>query len=373
MPPLRTKQISNYRYMKRLFILLSCSLFVCCQSNSTSNNRYLQCDSIIFIKSFPQTKKLSPPEIFDIQCYGAIDINIKDSLLIVQKLGDPFFQIFNLNKKQEEGMFGYKGNGPGEFIISKRISSLYNRDGQCVAEIYNDDKSTMEIFNISESILQKKTVIESSLRKPERGLSSYFINDSIEYVYCLNDQYTQVQRFAKTLDSPLKEVCGAKKLNEASVQNIEQINLLTSVITINRDKLLVAEAPLAHKQINLYSILDSSISLTICLDEELKSIEDLQRLDKNDIVRYYGNIRGYDNFFAALYVEKQKNKQKEQISPSLHLFSWEGEPIAIVKLSEVCDSFDIDFANKKLITLDSASERFLIYDMPFVGEMNLIK
>lgn len=359
--------------MKKLTILLSCSLLACCQSNSSFKNRYVQCDSTVFVKDFPQIVTLSPPEILDIQCHGATEINTKDSLLIVQKSGEPFFEIFNLNKKKLEGKFVSKGNGPGEFILSKRIQSLYSKDNQYIAEIYNDDKVTMDLFNISESILQQKAIIESSIRKPQRALSSYFINDSIEYIYRLNDDYTQVQRFVKMFDLPPKEILGAKKLNDISVRDIEEISLLTSVVVINRDKLLAAEAPLAHKQINLYSILDNSTSLTICLDEQLKSIEDLQRVDKNDMVRYYGNIRSYDNFFVALYVERQKDRQTERTLPSLHIFSWEGEPIAIVKLNELCDSFDIDFINKKLITLDVVNERFFIYDIPSVGEINIVK
>lgn len=359
--------------MKKLIILLGCSLFISCQSDSIPKNRYVQCDSINFIQNFPKTETLSPPEILDIQCYGAIEVNIKDSLLIIQKSGAPFFQIFNLNQKKMEGMFVNKGNGPGEFIMSRRISSLYNKDRQCIAEIYNEDKVQMDIFNISESILQKKPVIETSPRKPQRGLSSYFVNDSIEYVYCLSDDYTQIQRFVKIADSPRKEISSAKKLNNTGVSNIEEISLLSSVVAINRDKLLVAEAPLAHKQINIYSILDNSLSLTICLDKTLKSIDELQKADKNEIVRYYGNIRGYDNFFAALYVEKQKIKPAERILPSLHIFSWQGEPLAAIKLDEICDSFDIDFINKKLVTLDNASERFLVYDIPFIDKINFDK
>lgn len=352
--------------MKQTLLLVYCFLLVCCQSNHTLNNNYVQCDSLIFIKNFPQTITLNTPDVIDIKCYGAVEVNIIDSLLITQKLSGPFFHIYNLNTKRQEGAFINKGNGPGEFIISKRISALYDINDQYLAEIYYDDKNSMEIFNISESILQNKPVVKSSTRKPQKALGSYFINDSLEYIYNLNEDFTQIKRFIKTSNSPPKEIESVLQLNNATVRGVSEINLLTSVIAINRDKLLVVEAPLAHNQVNLYSIADNSVSLTICMNDKLVPIENLRKIDKNDIIRYYGNIRGYDDFFVALYVEKSKSKQN---IPSLHFFSWDGKPIVCVKLSEICDSFDIDFINKKLITLDNARERFLEYDISFISEI----
>lgn len=355
--------------MKIKLILLFQIILVACQTNNGVNQDYVQCDTTIFVDCFPVNIVLDSSVSLDVECYGPVEVNIIDSLLIVQNMGEPFFQIYNLPTINLVGEFGNKGNGPGEFIVSKRFSVLYNNDGHYFVEIYNDEKLTMERVDLTETILQKKSVAQTLSRKPQRAMGVFFVNDSLEFDYCLNDKYTQVVRYVKNRDSLPREIMSAKKLNSSRVKNFENLNLLTSVIAINRAQLLVAEAPLAHNQINIYSILGDSVSRTICLDDELKSIDRLEAVDRNSLVRYYGNIRGYDRFFAVLYVEKQKAKKGERILPSLHFFTWEGEPLASVKLSEICDSFDIDFINKKLITLDIATERLRMYDFPSVDDL----
>lgn len=354
--------LSN-KWMKKLLVLLVFSLLACGQSDPILNGRYVCCDSVVVLEKWPEITTLPAPQVLDIQCLGASSFNLIDSLLVVQKSAAPYYEIFDMSNKKSQGEFVHQGNGPGEFLCATRISSLYHKDGQCVAEIYDQEKNTIEVFNISQSIAQKKTVISPSPRKPQRALSSFFVNDSVECIFDLNQGYTQHLRLVKIADSPVNEIASAKRLNEASVSGgMEESYVLSATQVINKDQLLVAEAPLAHQQINIYSIVDESISLTICLGKELKPIEELQRVGRKNVVYYHGEMKAYDDFFAVLYAPEVRGE--EPPLPMLHVFSWKGEFLARVQLTEPCHSFDIDLVNRKLIALDRGKERFLIYDVP---------
>lgn len=346
--------------MKYIFLLVI--FLVACDKATFKQDTY-QCDTVIFVTKFPQTLSVSNPESVNIQCFSAVEMNIVDSLMIIQRSKEPFFQVFNLNNLTSEGLFVRQGRGPSEFILSKRISSIYIEDDECIAEIYNDQEVSVEALNITKSINEKRTIINTLERKPQKALHSYFVNDTVEYIYNLNEDYTQIIRSRKATNSEPIQIVAAEKLNAAKVNDIEDIDLVSSVVAINKRKMLVAEAPLRHNQINIYSIVDSTMSKTICFSDQLFPISTLQDIAEEERIRYYGNIKGYDNFFVVLYVEKQKVKQSERSLPVLHFFSWDGKPLVCIQLLKICDSFDIDFKQKKLYTIDIAQEKFFKYDV----------
>lgn len=50
--------------------------------------------------------------------------------------------------------------------------------------------------------------------------------------------------------------------------------------------------------------------------------------------------------------------------PSIHLFSWTGEPLVEIKLPVKALLFDIDTENNAIFVVESYSEKILRYDMP---------
>ncbi len=50
--------------------------------------------------------------------------------------------------------------------------------------------------------------------------------------------------------------------------------------------------------------------------------------------------------------------------PSIHLFSWMGEPLAEIKLPVNALLFDIDMENNVIFVVESDSEIILRYDLP---------
>lgn len=53
--------------------------------------------------------------------------------------------------------------------------------------------------------------------------------------------------------------------------------------------------------------------------------------------------------------------------PSIHLFSWTGEPLVEIKLPVKALLFDIDTENNAIFVVESYSEKILRYDMPNLG------
>ena len=77
----------------------------------------------------------------------------------------------------------------------------------------------------------------------------------------------------------------------------------------------------------------------------------------------------YKDFFAALYVGAKMDDFEQGVCspPSIHLFSWTGEPLAEIKLPVKALLFDIDTENNAIFVVESYSEKILRYDMPNLG------
>ncbi|MCC5943580.1 MAG: hypothetical protein JJT94_01490 [Bernardetiaceae bacterium] len=80
---------------------------------------------------------------------------------------------------------------------------------------------------------------------------------------------------------------------------------------------------------------------------------------------YYFDACVTDNYIYALYLEQPESKYlDEPTSTEIHIFDWDGNPVANIKTEDYLISIAIDEERGKIYGLDFFHEKILMYDMP---------
>ncbi|WP_289701595.1 hypothetical protein [Duncaniella muris] len=74
----------------------------------------------------------------------------------------------------------------------------------------------------------------------------------------------------------------------------------------------------------------------------------------------YSGVNGYEKFFVINKINGEKS--------GLWFFNWDGMPLLDIKLPELATSFDIDFRNHTLYTLNFKNDIFKKYDLKDILE-----
>ena len=155
-----------------------------------------------------------------------------------------------------------------------------------------------------------------------------------------------------------------ERLNQAHVRHGEDFNILAAGVLYCPNKKLVVEMPVNLNYINVYA-LDGSSQMTICVGDELDDIEKIQDTDRMDRIYRFGGLQVFPDFWGVLHLNESLKTyitNREQL-PEILLFDWDGKPLAQLKLNRFISTFDIDFTNGFLYTLDERTEEFCKYDI----------
>lgn len=154
-----------------------------------------------------------------------------------------------------------------------------------------------------------------------------------------------------------------ESLNEASLKNGADINLLSCGIAIAKNGCVV-EAPVSLNYINVYK-LDGSIARTVCVGDALDNIDDLAQKKMMERKFVFSDVRVFDDFFGVLMLNETWGDYTahKEIKPSVLLFSYNGEPLAEVTLDVTTLLFDIDTKRGMLYAVDGKAGHLVRYDV----------
>lgn len=192
------------------------------------------------------------------------------------------------------------------------------------------------------------------------------INDSLIMLRGIAKNATALDRTVLDLSTNSKYPV-MSKLNDATIEPGEDINILSAIIKHNPANDIVVEMPIGLNYINMYT-LNGELCKTICVGKKMLSLEKVQRKMRWDRPYTFADLRLFQNFWGVLLLNEtelsfqtiRKNK------PSVLLFDWDGYPLANLKLDDNATSFDINFASGELITFDHQTELFKTY---LIGEI----
>jgi hypothetical protein len=156
----------------------------------------------------------------------------------------------------------------------------------------------------------------------------------------------------------------------ANIGNLEadfhtdDLNTLSGAITAAYDNgTKVAEAMTRMNQINLYSHADTTFRKTICVGSGLDRIGDVDSRSKESKIRTYGGMVDHKGYLVVLHHGITEKDYRDNTGQSeLHIFDFEGNPYARVKLSLIAVAFFID-RNDRLYLFNNLDESEYLYSV----------
>jgi len=352
-----------------IIFLIASFVIYSCGNNSSNQPIYMTFDQVDYISNFPETFVLNNTKVPSIDIIGIRSFVIHDSIMILGTTNPKgIWSVISLPDYQVLGSFLERGEGPLEFMQGPNTSNktkFIREKGELVAYIYDFQKGIVKKFNVDKSITSGElqlSVIEDNF--PPFLFNFIMIDSSNFFIKELGNRDTQqlrslYQKREKT-NLPILD-----KLNQAALSEGKDFNILSTNTAYSDIHGRFVEAPIGLNYINLYS-LDSTITKTICIGEELSDISVVQNEFPQWNRKYiFANVSTFDNFFGVIHVnESFRNYETIRTKlPSIMLFDWDGEPLAELKMEKHLTHFDIDFINQELYTFDVHSDEFFKYDI----------
>lgn len=331
-------------------------------------NSFWALDDVEYIQGFPSSidlKRESGEGILpDIP--GVLDIRLwKNYILISSKNVNGYIYVFEKNGKGFMGQYLLHGNGPKELLFPSFFSSInFDDKGAWIV----NQKRNLLFWDIHKSCSEHTTVCEYLTSLPSftytNGSLNYLpINETITIGNGTDNTMRKKCRFFIVNDE-MVEIQAMKKLNAVCIpeRDSELINILSSVYAVNSDNGMIIEASTMLNTIQLYSI-DGTFAKTLCIGSTLDDVNSVWKYSLESMPVSFRSPRAYEKCFAALFadtteLEDQLLKTKK---PEILVFDWEGNPLFNLKLPTRITSFDIDWTDHKVYTVDYDTEIISVF------------
>jgi hypothetical protein len=332
------------KFVQSYMAVVCVILFTSCQQKDKYN----------IVESFPVEKTLTAEII------PAFDSHV--GMLGVRPAGeyvvgllwkqDYFFDIFD-TEHNLVGKLCRLGNGPNEFLAPAYFGQ-YDEEGIWILE---RERGLFVKIDISKSLAQGQTVIEKKIDLSQYpGLhprNVFYITDELLFgtnddslcaTFTLNPKTSEIKFNPHVLDFPISP----------TTHSISQ-----SMATLKPDRKKVATSFFRLPQIDMYSSKGERLKTVF-----YKEIVEPSMIDIYDGCYYYLNIFSTDDYIYALYEEPVGDERTENY---IHVFDWNGNPIASLKVDTTTD-FYVSPDDKQLITLNFDAETDVVkkYDISFL-------
>jgi hypothetical protein len=327
-------------------------------------------DEIRYIETFPQSFSLDKGVEIDLEDIGIIGVNdffIYDSLLIFSSMDkDGLWSFVSLPDYCFLGKFLTLGEGPYEFFQNPFVGSgnvkFFKENEELIATIYHFDKGELYKMNVDKSIKNNQLYISAINDSLPVQLFDFVVIDSITFFSKeISNRETQQIRYmlvnGEKIIPPHFE-----KLNLAKIKEREDFNILSTNTKYHPNNNRIIEMPGHLNYINIYSI-DGSFGKTICIGKRLDHIGKIQDTEWTNRMDIFNDSRLFSRFWGVLFINEMSYIKERKRLPNILLFDWNGEPLAQLNLSNFAHTFDIDFINGYLYTLDRQTDVFRRYDI----------
>lgn len=317
---------------------------------------------------FKQKLSLNSPEVLNFEIDQPESVSVQDSILIVST-GDPsgYWYFYDSKTFAFYGKFLAKGRASHEVLSSPRVSKqfFYEQGGDMYSTIYEFETGNILEMNITKTLDSGQIVID----KKDIGLEKFLFNvvklDSESY-FCreVDPAQTTLNRF---IYSRGERTCPKylAQINQSEVQPGKDVNNLGAYYTYNKDTGVIVEVPMDLRHINLYTLGEGSPHMSIMHENKLDKLAALNGSNSSKRIVAYNHVAGYKDFFVALYQgDTRKNVEEcKARRQTLEFFDWMGMPVLEVEIDRRINSFDIDFENNWLYTVNYDSCEICRYDV----------
>lgn len=334
--------------MKKLSYIFIFFFFFSCTNNSPEFE-------IFEVSDFEKSIKLNSEKInIPPNLYHVLQMVLLDSVLVtVDTKADKIFGVYKANNLEFIGSYVKKGKGPSEEIsfdafIQPALNNTF---------MYRSLQSIKFIkFNLK--LLKFETQKEILLPGQLLDLSHPFVlNDSIlsgwsvfqesekEYL-CLNLNTKEVSEFGPPYPEIIKDISSKQKASAFS-----------KIITVKPDNNLFASAYDKFKIIRIYSKTGKVLKEIRFKNNNYFSkdilIKNPENINLDKIKLHYQKIKSTNKYIYALYSGKSlseiSNSKKSSFCNEIHVWDWNGNPIAKLILDKNIFSFVVASNNEYII------------------------
>jgi len=321
-------------------------------------------DDVEFISEFPKKVSLSGSTV-EMDVIGLYDLAIYDTIMVVSSNDkNGYLDFLSLPAMNHFGKYLKGGRGPNEMLSMPSINSavpIYDGDNLKIA-VFEGSKSSYYMIDLSETIRNSELDMVLIADSLPRILTCCVYVDDTTFI-CNHAQLPGINQIRYVLrDGNVDTPANFEKLNSAFMPVSLGFTVLSSNLKYNKQNGMIVESPIFLNNINLYSI-DGEFSKSICLDEQVDDIDGFATISLNDIRQVFADSRIYIDYFGVLYVNNINMGFGRENKPSVMFFNWKGKPLMELELDQYATSFDIDFVNKVLYTLDNQTEGMYIYNI----------
>jgi hypothetical protein len=362
--------------MKGLFSEVYLRLLFCCSIitvlfNGCYNKNNYSPHTIVFDK-FDRIINLSGQSIqIDIDILKPKRIITVDSFLIVsQSLSDSIFSIFKTPNLEHLFTFGKLGRGPDEFIgtwLTTSFTPVYSSDSRFAVA---NRGTNVNYYKLSD--LMNHNITPYYVSKPPPGIQTF------QAMACISDSLiigmpaggiggktflfkydNTINRFEHFKDFPI---------DFPNLSNDDRSNLFSCFLTVKNDNSKFAVVYGKFGKIEIYN-LTSSYPTTINYKNFPDIFENMPGLETNSIRApnnshvFSWQVKSTDSYiyvqvFGCEYerISDGRDLKRSEIF-EIHVFDWNGNPIALLKPDRFYETYAVDPKDKYLYTIhpDSAS------------------
>lgn len=344
----------------KLLVLYGISVILC---SACKNKQYFAFDEVRTVKTFPNTYELGTPEEFDLNIIGVQGIKIlNDDIVISCSSNDDCLYVFSKSGMSQKTSLLNVGNGPGEILYSPFMSWMDFSDNGRYAYVYDFKGNYLE-YDLSASVNTGNQIwryIAEKLPVADGARYFYINKDELLCRKCKTDR-DGYERFLINCNGQIISTTNVECLNEISSY---EMNLLSTGFAINDELHRIAEFGSRINVIHLYSYVDD-FAVTLAIHDKISKLEDFEQLPEIEMRKMYYDSKSFDDFFAALYLGTIIDDLDNGTfgTPSIHIFDWDGNPIAEIVIPVRALFFDIDIRDKKLYVVEYETDHILKYDI----------
>lgn len=341
------------------FVAVSCMAVVMCVS--CAQKRYFAFDEIRRVTAFPVSYEPCAPEVIDLGVIGVRGIKVlEDRMLVSCHSEHGCLFMFTKTGTMMSDAFLNAGNGPGEILYSPFMSWV------------GFDGSGLYVYDFKGNFLEYDMLESSDTGIPAwRSLAEGLpMGEGARYFYLDSDRLLcrksraggrGYERFVIDMNGNVLDTPNVGALNAICSS---EMNLLSTGFAVNGDLNRVAELGSRQSVVHVYSVEDD-FAVTLAVGGRMSELAELEQLSQEEMQKAYYDSKTFDDFFAALYLGATIDELDSDTfdNPRIHLFDWDGNPVAEIKVPVRALYFDIDIVGKNLYVVEYESEHLLKYDI----------
>lgn len=293
---------------------------------------------------------------------GMVDLAIADTILFARLSENPdaLLSAFSMKDLRSLGPLVVQGKGPNEFL-SVTMPMQFQVDTSGIKMWgFDYDRSDLYLMNVSKTIKKHHPVIEKRFNLGTLPFMTdwIYVNDSLLWGVSFSVDNLEL------ISSDIKKqiIIYREPLFESSPILSRDTHALSHISAVKPDLSKIVVGMVYLNQLQIISLNEPHERFSFSISKKAVSFEQINE-NMNEAVCYYRDVRVTDQLIFAFYSGLSSKEHAKTNSTIIHVFDWNGNTKAVLKLPRYTSYFAIDKNNGCLYGLSSDDEAIYKYDL----------